>query len=262
MNLSVCKIAIVAALEREVAGFTRRCRRAERTYDGRRFIFYEQDDIVVVCGGIGPEAARRAAEAIIMLYQPALLQSVGFAGALNAELRAGDLFTPSVVIDARDGSRIPIEGEPQTGQRTLVSFMAVAGAQQKASLAQAYGAQAVDMEAAAVAVAARAHGIRFGTTKVISDELDFEVPGMDRFMDAQGRFKTASFAAFVAVRPWLWSRVARLAINSRKAAKMLVEHMLRLRQQLSQARGQVPETTPLSPHPVGAGNSSHAGGRK
>jgi len=256
------KIAIVAALEREVVGFTKSCRRVEQQYEGRSFIFYEQDDIVVVCGGIGLEAARRAAEAVIALYQPELLQSVGFAGALNAELRAGDLFTPSVVIDARDGSRIPVEGEPQTDQRSLVSFMAVAGAQQKASLAQAYGAQAVDMEAAAVAVAARVHGIRFGTTKVISDELNFEMPGMDRFIDAQGRFETASFAGFVALRPWLWIRVAQLAINSRKAAKILAEHLLRFRQQLSQAPGRVPGTVPLSPQPTGVTNSSHAGGRK
>ncbi len=55
------------------------------SYDGRSFVFFERDDMVVVCGGIGVEAARRAAEAVIALYHPALLQSVGFAGALDAE---------------------------------------------------------------------------------------------------------------------------------------------------------------------------------
>src|ERR1700690_2387036 len=100
------KVAIVAALEREVAGFTKNCRRVERDYAGHSFIFFAQDDMVVVCGGIGLDAARRASEAVIELYHPTQLCSVGFAGALTPEQRVGDLFTPSAVIDARDGSRV------------------------------------------------------------------------------------------------------------------------------------------------------------
>ena len=94
------------------------------------------------------EAARRAAEAVIARYHPELVCSVGFAGALHPDLRVGDIVTPAVVVDARDGSRIEIPG----GKEVLVTFMAVAGAAQKTNLAQAYGAQAVDMEAAGVAV--------------------------------------------------------------------------------------------------------------
>src|SRR5580704_11830502 len=104
------KVAIVAALEREVSGLTTGWSRVERRYDGRSFVFFERDDMVVVCGGIGVEAARRAAEAVIALYHPALLQSVGFAGALDSSLRVGDIFMPAVVIDARDGSRVEIDG--------------------------------------------------------------------------------------------------------------------------------------------------------
>jgi adenosylhomocysteine nucleosidase len=225
------KIAIVAALEREVSGLTRNCRRVEQEHQGRRFVFFECDEMVVVCGGIGLEAARRAVEAVIALYRPVIVHSVGFAGALEAGLHVGDIFVPAVVVDARDGSRVQIEADRAQG--TLVTFMAVAGAKQKANLAQAYQAQAVDMEAAAVAVAAHAHGIEFAATKVISDECDFEMPGieMTRFIDAQGRFRTASFAAFVALRPWMWMRVAALASNSSKAAKALGEHLQRLRLQ-------------------------------
>jgi hypothetical protein len=103
--------------------------------------------------------------------------------------------------------------------------MSVAGAQQKASLAQAYSAQAVDMEAAAVATAARAHSIPFTATKVISDGLDFDMPETAQFIDSNGQFQTASFAAFVALRPWLWPRVATLARNSSKAAAALSRHL-------------------------------------
>ena len=215
------KLAIVAALEREVSALTRHCTRVEKEHQGRKFIFFEHDDLVIVCGGIGLEAARRAAEAVIALYRPSLLESVGFAGALDEALQIGNVFTPAVVVDARDGSRFQLEG----GKGALVTFMTVAGAEQKANLAHAYGATAVDMEAAAVAAAAQARGIQFGVIKVISDELHHELPQMERFIDAQGQFKEASFVLFAILRPWLWPRVAALAANSRKAAKMLDGHL-------------------------------------
>jgi adenosylhomocysteine nucleosidase len=232
------KVAIVAALEREVSGLIRTWSRVECHYQGRRFVFFERDEMVVVCGGIGAEAARRAAEAVIALYRPTRVQSVGFAGALDAGLRVGDVFAPAVVLDARDSSRFEVDGAAGRVHSTLVTFMAVAGVQQKASLAKAYGAQAVDMEAAGVAMAARAHGIAFGATKVISDELDFEVLEMSPFIDPQGRFRTANFAAFVSLRPSLWRRVTALARNSRKAARVLGEHLERYRQELNQLSGQ------------------------
>jgi adenosylhomocysteine nucleosidase len=221
------KLAIVAALEREVSGLTSKCQRVEQEYEGRSFVFFERDEMVIVCGGIGLDAARRASTAVIALYRPSHVQSVGFAGALDPALRVGDLFTPSVVIDARDGSRTEINGEHAKG--SLITFMAVAGARQKASLAQAYKAQAVDMEAAAVAAAARARGTAFSVVKAISDELGFDLPEMARFIDPQGRFRTTSFILFVTLRPGLWLRVAHLARNSRKAAKALVAHLERFR---------------------------------
>jgi adenosylhomocysteine nucleosidase len=261
------KVAIVAALEREVSGLTKSCRRVEQHYEGRSFVFFERDDMVVVCGGIGLEAARRASEAVIELYRPTLLHSVGFAGALAPGLRVGDLFAPSAVIDARDGSRVQIEDGDR--QNSLVTFMVVAGVKQKTDLAQAYGAKAVDMEAAAVGAAARAHGIRFAATKVISDESNFEIPAMARFIDPKGRFRTASFTVFVALRPWLWSRVATLASNSRKAAKILGEHLKHLRQELSQASShtsdKAQEKIAAPPHPIpqpAATIPSRAGGRE
>ena len=242
------KIAIVAALEREVSGLTKGCSRVERVYGGRKFVFFERDEMVVLCGGIGLEAARRAAEAVIALYRPTRIESGGFAGALDGSLGSGDVFAPAVVIDARDGSRVQIEGGNRQG--TLVTFMEVAGIDQKANLAQAYGAHAVDMEASAVAAAARAHGIPFGATKVISDQLNFEMPGMARFIDPQGRFRTASFAVFAALRPWLWRRVALLASNSGKAARVLSEHLERFRQELGQASAQPSEKTPAAVRPT------------
>ncbi len=215
------KVALVAALEREIAPLIKDWTRIVREHEGREFIFFEQDDIVAVCGGMGMQSARRAAEAVIALYAPAQLRSVGFAGALNNSLRVGDLFSPAVVVDARDGSRHDVS----VGKGTLLTFMAVADAAQKRKLAQAYSAAAVDMEAAGVAAAAQARGIVFGATKVISDELDFDMPRIGEFVSTDGRFRTPSFVLFAALRPWLWRSVAMLARNSRKASRALCANL-------------------------------------
>ena len=145
--------------------------------------------------------------------------------------------TPTVVIDARDGSRVEIDASRQKREAVLVTFMEVAGAQQKRRLAKAYAAQAVDMEAAAVAAAASARGIAFGAIKVISDDLISKCRRWVASSIPTASFKTASFAAFAVMRPWLWKRVAQLAANSRMAAKALSEHLDRFRQELAQAAG-------------------------
>ena len=215
------EVAIVAALEREIWPLVRHWRVADREYSGKCFRFFESEHRVAVCGGIGPQAARSAAEAIISLYRPAVVQSVGFAGALDDSLRVGEVFEPRQVIDASDGSR----ADTGSGAGILVSFSAVASSDQKSRLATAYQAQAVDMEAAAVAKAAEAHGLRFVAVKAISDDARFAMPPMKRFIASDGRFRSAAFGLYAALRPWLWISIFQLARNSNKASHQLCEYL-------------------------------------
>jgi adenosylhomocysteine nucleosidase len=211
------RVAIVAALQREVRPLVRGWRVTEKDYDGRRFRFFEKDDEVVVCGGIGAEAARRAAEAVIAIYSPSLIYSAGFAGALEARLKVGDVIQPSQLINAADGSRINLVGS----DGILISFGSVATSSQKQKLHESFGAQLVDMEAAAVARAVEARGVEFAVVKAVSDEVDFDFPSTERFVDSTGQFSEMRFALFAAFRPWLWPQIARLARNSNSAAKAL-----------------------------------------
>ena len=217
MDTSTPRIAIVAALRREVWPLVKHWEVSWRQAGGREFAFYEQDATVVVCGGIGVTHARRATEAVIELYRPALVISAGFAGALQSDLPVGRVLTPSVVINASDGSRTSVGA----GEGILVSFDSVADAVQKAKLAQAFGGQAVDMEAAAVSRGAEAHGLRFMACKVISDASDFSLPPTTGFVRYDGQFQTVRFAFHAALRPWLWSRVLQLARNSSLASNRL-----------------------------------------
>ena len=217
------KVAIVAALEREVRPLVRGpmkdWRVGEREHAGRRYHFFEKDDFVLVCGGIGAEAARRAAEAMIAIFAPKVVYSAGFAGALDPGLKVGHIVQPRRVVNAGDGSSVKLDG----GAGVLVSFGSVATPGQKAKLRDSYGAQAVDMEAAAVARAAEARGVGFAVVKVISDEFDFSFPSMERFVDPNGQFLEARFAWFAAVRPWMWPQVARVARNSNRASRALCD---------------------------------------
>jgi adenosylhomocysteine nucleosidase len=136
----------------------------------------------------------------------------------------GDLVSPARVVNASDGSSVGLEG----GEGVLVSFDQIASPEQKRKLHQSYGAQAVDMEAASVARAAEARGVEFRAVKVISDEVGFEFPGTDRFVDSEGRFLEARFGLYAALRPWLWVRVVQLARASSRASRVLCEELKKL----------------------------------
>jgi adenosylhomocysteine nucleosidase len=220
------KVAIVAAMEREVRALVKNWRTTDKAHGGRTFRFFENDKIVLVCGGIGSEAARRAAEAIIAIYEPEIIYSVGFAGALDPALKVADVVTPERVVNVSDGSSVKLDG----GNGVLVTFANLASPAQKAKLRESFGAQAVDMEAAAVARAADAHGVGFRAVKVISDEADFDFPATEQFIDSEGKFSEGRFALFVAMRPWLWVRVFALARNSKLASQRLCAYLKNVEQ--------------------------------
>ena len=222
--MDMSRVAIVAALEREVRPLVKHWRVSGKEHGGRRFRFFEKNELVLVCGGIGADAARRAAEAVIVLYGPNVVYSAGYAGALDPRLKVGAIIRAARVVNAGDGSSAQIAG----GDGVLVSYLAVATPAQKVKLRESYQAQAVDMEAAAVARAAEARGVRFSALKVISDESDFEFPPTDRFVDSAGRLHEMRFAWFAAVRPWLWLPVIRLARNSGRASRILCEEIRKL----------------------------------
>jgi nucleoside phosphorylase len=212
-------IAIVAAMEREVRPLIGGWRIRTIEHAGRQYRLFENGQAALICGGIGSEAARRATEAIIQAVNPALVLSVGFAGALDGSLQVGAVIEPRTVINAADGVRTEIG----LSEGVLVSSSTVAGKEQKARLRKAYGALAVDMEAGAVAQGAQARGIEFAALKAISDGADFELPALDHFLASNGRFRSAGFAVHVALRPWLWGTTIALARNSSRASKALCD---------------------------------------
>ncbi len=230
------RLAIVAAMEREVGPLLENWRRREapRTPNGaaRHPEVFESERGILVIAGIGAKAAARAARLALELGPADALVSAGSAGALTAGLRVGDVLRPATVIDAGTGTRFTAQGVAGT----LVTSAAILGPHEKREAALRFSADAVDMEAAAVAAVAQEKGTPFCAVKAISDEVDFVLPPMSQFVNAEGVFQTARFLGYLAVRPGWWGTVRRMAADSKRAAAALCEALERLEADVRCAR--------------------------
>jgi adenosylhomocysteine nucleosidase len=223
-NLDTVQLAIIAALEREIQPLVRNWQRTQVVHDGRSFTCYRHEELLVLAGGIGCEAAKRAARAMVARHRPRMLVSAGFAGALILSLKVGSVIVPNVIVDGATGAEYRCNlGEGVLGGGILVSAGQVAGSASKTELVKRFHALAVDMEAAGVAEVAREEQIGFRCVKAISDESDFPMPPVNRFIDGQGTFETARFARWLALRPAIWPSAIALARNSNRAAQALCD---------------------------------------
>jgi len=214
------KLAIIAALEREVAPLVRDWDMTIVRVGQRELRIREQGDVMVTCGGIGAAAARAAAAVLHKHARGELAGfiSAGYAGALTPELKVGDVVQPAQVVTPA-GATHPAQGE----DGVLVSSIAVAGTAAKQELAIQHSAKAVDMEAHAIADFAAVHHLPCVVIKVISDEHDSELPPVNQFVDSAGRFKSSSFLVHAMVRPWLWRKVIRLGRDTSLASRALCD---------------------------------------
>ena len=220
------KVAIIAAMEREMAPLVRGWKRATLSSGDKTLTLFESNGVLAVIAGIGCRNAEQAARTAVQQYRPSLLISAGLAGALIRSLKAGSVFTPSVVVDAADGAeyRCVADGNHVSGG-VLVTSAEVAGAEAKRELVTRFHGLVVDMEAAGVAKVAHQEQIGFRCVKAISDEADFAMPPMARFIAADETFQSGRFALWAAVRPWQWARIAVLAGNSRRATTALCDRL-------------------------------------
>jgi adenosylhomocysteine nucleosidase len=181
---------------------------------------------IVAVGGIGEKFARRAAEVAIEYAQPKLLLSAGIVGAISPKLKVGDVARIREVVDVATGRRYPTTAG---GEWVLATSQEVSDAAEKHGFLTKFAADVVDMEAAAVAQIAQDHGLEFACVKAISDDAEFVMPPLNRFIDANGRFATRKFLMYVALHPRWWSTLGKMKANSELASKNLceaVEHLL------------------------------------
>jgi adenosylhomocysteine nucleosidase len=226
------KVAIVAALPREISGLVRGIP-PDSEMRRRGIHLHRGSNAVIVAAGMGSARVTPAVEAALREPGIELLVSTGLAGACSPAIPAGEVFEASTVIDAMTGERF--DCEVSSFQHVLVTAEAVAGAREKARLHASYNAAFVDMEAATVARLAAAKGLRFRAIKGISDGHDFEMESMSRFADARGQFRTAAFALHIALRPANWRSAMYLGRESNRALTKLWNQLRCLIAEVEQA---------------------------
>jgi adenosylhomocysteine nucleosidase len=207
------RIAIIAALPREIAGLVRGSR-ADASLIDEGVWLYRVEGAVVVAAGMGATRAAVAVEAAFSVGEVGMLVSTGLAGGCVLGVEAGSVVESGVVVDAGTGERF-VAGVGSGV--TLVTAASIASVAEKARLAKSFGAAMVDMEAATVARLAVARGIGFRAIKGVSDGCDFELSALAKFEGERGSFRTGAFAAYTAVRPWTWGKAIELGRGSAKA---------------------------------------------
>ncbi len=226
------RIAIVAAMAREVRPLARGWK-LEGSSGG--VTVYSSATAVAAFAGMGAARATLATAAALALGPAHLLISAGWAGGLHEGVAGGTAHRIRRVVDAATGEAYECAGteserpgDLRAGTAaTLVTAGQVASVERKRRLREQYSADLVDMEAATVARLARARNLPFLAVKAVSDEHDFELPGMDRFASASGQFRERAFALHLAVRPHLWKAAARMGRTSAAAAEALCEELAR-----------------------------------
>ena len=153
-----------------------------------------------------------------------LVFSVGWAGALRAEIPAGTAYNVAGVIDVQTGERFRCDAG--AGELWLATSPKVAPYSEKRRLTSTYQASLVDMEAAAIARLAAMREIPFYAIKGVSDALTDRLPDFNRFLTPAGQFQLARFTLFAILRPWYWPALLRMGENSKKASQSIAESLL------------------------------------
>jgi adenosylhomocysteine nucleosidase len=230
------RVAIIAAMPGElkplVRGWPHSARGNIRFWAQRN----EEEEWIAACAGAGQAAATRAFAAIEDGGPIDLVFSIGWVGALTADIAAGTAHNVAGVIDVRTGERFEVSGFPPLRQKEgarmarpefwLVTSPIVADEVEKRRLAAAYKADLVDMEAAAIARLAQMRGIPFYCIKGVSDGFDDRLPDFNRFIRTDGQFDMARMVLFSILRPWHWPSLVRMGENSRKASLGLRDCLL------------------------------------
>lgn len=133
---------------------------------------HESPSLVFAVAGVGQRHAAAAALLVADTFKPAALISVGFCGALTDDLETADFVVGGTSKHGATSSVLDLvqAAAPKARRGSVVTVdKVILGADQKKTLAKESGAIVVDMEADAVAVAAKARGLGFAAVKVVID---------------------------------------------------------------------------------------------
>ncbi len=230
-------IAVFAAMSRELAGLERRLAGRERAAAGEcpLRLGYCGDKRVLLCRTGAGKRAEGALRAVLEGHRPWLVLSVGVCGALDPELRAGDLVLCESVqaASSADSQAAPV----RSGEGLLSQALAAAGAAglsvrigqsltvdrvagepaEKDALRQSTGLDVVEMESYWVGMVARESGLPFLTVRVVLDEQGDTLPVLPGVVQPDGSQRLWRALPYVLRHPGRVPSLLRVALSERRA---------------------------------------------
>jgi adenosylhomocysteine nucleosidase len=216
-------IAVTFALPAESSEFLRRLRdRTGAERNGVRIVRGKMDDriIEVLHTGVGEKVCRQQIEKFLQGQQFDLLISAGFAGALNDQLKVGDLLLAKNFSTMEPSAmRSSVSGLPVRLADLLTLPRLIDSSDERNEIAQTSGAAAVDMETEFIARACVAHAIPLLSLRVITDtpREPFPAPAHILFDIAKQRTDLPKLATFFLAHP---NRVPRFVQFARRVARV------------------------------------------
>jgi adenosylhomocysteine nucleosidase len=180
---------------------------------------------IAVARGIGVVRAEQAVAIAETYGHLDALVSVGWAGGASCGVQPGTAYEIGEIIDSVSGERYATSAVASPIK--LATLDHVAGRDEKRRFAESYGASLVDMEAAAVAQAARARGIPFYCWKAVTDIASEDLPDFNYFLDQEKQLRTRQVAAYALTHPRYVAPLLRMGRNSKSGADALAQALRR-----------------------------------
>lgn len=258
-------VIVVAALELELAGI-RRAMKTSAVFELGEAGYEEgwigeQACLLVQCG-MGRQRAEQTLRLVLEQYQPAVILSLGFCGALAARLRPGDLVVCSP-LQALNTMAPPLHAAPAEGllhcdenlvqqalqigipqSQGLIRWLkgvqsvypveggcltlpsAAAHRQTKAWLSEHFASAVIDMESFWLGVLAHEAGIPFLAVRTVSDTLSETLPPLDGLVDDFGRAKLPVLIRYLARHPLVVGQLVRFGLHAQRAQHSLTSFAL------------------------------------
>jgi len=220
------RVAIVAAMEREIS-FLRRAMAPPDRSRGKLAVGSMKGKVVhVLRTGVGPLKTSQRLTELLTPASPECVLSIGCAGALRSDINVGDIIISDKLADDTLNGRAyyPSVALLETAKEccrslklpfhsgcTVSTSSVAATTEQKKSLAEKYGAVAVDMESARVAAWAQDNGVSMVSIRTVSDSaVDRLPPELALIIDRNGRLQVGKILALFLEQPRLMPELLRL----------------------------------------------------
>ena len=205
----------------------------EGIWEGRR--------LMLAANGAGPKLAEKAVEVAIRAVTAGNLSSsrleaivsTGFCGALDPDLREGQVIVANEVLDLESQEKFAatsVCGGETTPSGLIVSQDRIANSAAEKQQLRATGAIAIEMEAAAVAARAKRAGLPFACIKVVTDRAD-ESFGFDvnQMRSTDGRIRRGKIGFYALTHPNVVPELFRLKRRTQDAVRVLGEFLVNCR---------------------------------